>query len=365
MDALHAIERAAFDHVDGAPASDMLCRLADGLGRTQIMLAAARGTIGPVLLEDTAYADPDLVELVRSRFMTPETNPLFEALPRFEPDRLVHFSAYTSWDAIRRMPFYADFWKPSGVGHGGNYLTRFTPDWGIVFAFGAQRGRDWYNGSEARLAARGAATVARAIRLRCEIDDARTIACQTRGIEAEMRPARLVLLVDRVGTLVQASQEAREWLVELQLVRRPRYRGSFDGSSLRIVLRSSKAQAAFDTALHNAICDQGGCFALTEPRRAVITLAPGPFYRHRRTALMRIDIARGMGWTPALLGATYGLTPRECDVVMALCEGRSTDAIAESFGLAVSSVRLYLKRIMAKTGVHNQAQLVARMLGDA
>lgn len=109
MDALHAIESMALDHVDGAPTADLLCLLADTLRRTKIVLAVARGRAGPKILNDAAYVEPELLAVVRENYTTPATNPLFEALPRFTPDRLFHFSNYTSWDAILGTPFYADY----------------------------------------------------------------------------------------------------------------------------------------------------------------------------------------------------------------------------------------------------------------
>ena len=96
MDALHAIERTALDHVDGAPSADLLRRSADALGRTQIVLDEARGHADPTILEDSAYVDPDLLAVAREHDTTPDMDPLFEALPRFRPDRPFRSSAFTS-----------------------------------------------------------------------------------------------------------------------------------------------------------------------------------------------------------------------------------------------------------------------------
>lgn len=344
---LHAIERSALDHVDGAPASDVLCRFADALGGTQIMVAAARGQAGPRLLPDTAYIDPDLLALAQKWYVTPETNPLFSAMPRFTPDLLSHFTAYTSWDSVLHTPFYADYWEPSGVWHAGHFFARFTSDWGLVFAFGAQIGRDWYAGEEARLAAEGARTIARAIRLRGEIDHARAVAA------ANDCSARLMVLVDRAGTILRAPDGAADTLRDLKLC---------SIRAKRLAPRSEALRRQLDGSIAAALSGNDSQFVVMDQQRLMITVRPGPRYRHRRSALMCIDHPRETDWTVEMLTNAYGLTSREGAVVLRLCAGRSTEEIAIDLGLAVSSVRLYLKRAMSKTNVHSQAQLVAQIL---
>jgi DNA-binding CsgD family transcriptional regulator len=116
-------------------------------------------------------------------------------------------------------------------------------------------------------------------------------------------------------------------------------------------------------AIASALAGERGRFAVTVPHRMIVEVRPGPSYRYRRSALVLIDRLKGFNWTTDMLIAAYGLTPREADVVRRLCGGRSTDGIAADLGLAVGSVRLYLKRAMPKVGVNSQAQLVAWIVG--
>lgn|GEM_PF-2634407 len=78
----------------------------------------------------------------------------------------------------------------------------------------------------------------------------------------------------------------------------------------------------------------------------------------------------GLGWIEQLVDArgvlerrlsASGLGPRERELCRHLAEGASTAAIASRMGLAESSVRTYLKRIFAKTGVASRLELVARL----
>ena len=53
----------------------------------------------------------------------------------------------------------------------------------------------------------------------------------------------------------------------------------------------------------------------------------------------------------------FGLTQTEGAVAAALGSGHSVEEIAAGMGIAVATVRTHLKRILAKTGTHRQAEL--------
>ncbi|QHO76553.1 hypothetical protein ACH79_31980 [Bradyrhizobium sp. CCBAU 051011] len=56
---------------------------------------------------------------------------------------------------------------------------------------------------------------------------------------------------------------------------------------------------------------------------------------------------------------TFGLTPRECEIVCLLAGGLSVTSIAARLEIQASTVRQNLKSAFGKTGMHNQAALVA------
>jgi DNA-binding NarL/FixJ family response regulator len=53
------------------------------------------------------------------------------------------------------------------------------------------------------------------------------------------------------------------------------------------------------------------------------------------------------------------LTPRECQVLRAVCEGLANKQIAERLGVTENSVKSFLQQLFEKTGVRTRAQLVA------
>jgi DNA-binding CsgD family transcriptional regulator len=68
---------------------------------------------------------------------------------------------------------------------------------------------------------------------------------------------------------------------------------------------------------------------------------------------------RRSGPQPGLLEALFDLTPAEAKVASLVVEGRSVAEIARSQGVQENSVRVQLKSIFGKTGVHRQAELVS------
>lgn len=64
----------------------------------------------------------------------------------------------------------------------------------------------------------------------------------------------------------------------------------------------------------------------------------------------------------AALRAVFNLTPRECDVAKRLAGGLDLDRIATELRIGRGTVRSHLVQIYAKTGVHNQAALVALLV---
>jgi DNA-binding CsgD family transcriptional regulator len=65
----------------------------------------------------------------------------------------------------------------------------------------------------------------------------------------------------------------------------------------------------------------------------------------------------------AMLRALYGLTPAEGRVADLLAQGREIREAADRLGITQETARLHVKRILGKTGVSRQAELVRLMLG--
>lgn len=69
--------------------------------------------------------------------------------------------------------------------------------------------------------------------------------------------------------------------------------------------------------------------------------------------------------SPEVLRKFFSLTPTEAQLTMALCDGCSVSDYAHERGVAVGTVRIQMKRVLAKTRCHRQADLVRRVLTSA
>lgn len=69
--------------------------------------------------------------------------------------------------------------------------------------------------------------------------------------------------------------------------------------------------------------------------------------------------ASGFVPSPSVLMGLFDLTPAEARLAAALSSGKTLQEAAQALGLSFSTARTYLTRIFAKTGTHQQSQLVA------
>ncbi len=81
--------------------------------------------------------------------------------------------------------------------------------------------------------------------------------------------------------------------------------------------------------------------------------------RPARAILVLIDTHARRGVPEFILAQSFGLTPAEARIALALSEGKDLKAIAHDNSVSVGTARTQLKVLMAKTGTHRQAELVA------
>jgi DNA-binding CsgD family transcriptional regulator len=74
------------------------------------------------------------------------------------------------------------------------------------------------------------------------------------------------------------------------------------------------------------------------------------------------DLMRSPGEIEPVLGAVFGLTPREASLAAALAHGKDLADAATALGITLGTARIYLKNIFAKTHTRRQAELVGLIL---
>ena len=339
----YAAGEAPLDHVLAS------LRALDGLA---VNCGSLAPDLGGYAVHGSARVDPAHLDVLRTRYPTPGSNIAFRAALCAPEGRFVHRETFVSWDAIRAMPIYEDFWRPSGVGPDGGSVRLPVAGLGDVLVFlGVPEGRP----------APGAA--------RREAIDA-AMGLLRRGIEMRVRLAAreaLAAMGPRAGAACVVVDEQRAALALPD--------GALDafGRGAPVALiggtidwHGAPDEARLDAAFAAALAGREGRVTLLPAGgRAPVTvgMVPGPVQMDRRTVIVSVLRRRPAEWTRAALAEAYGLTAREADVALGLLAGDRPADTAAAIGIRPESARLYLKRVYAKTGTEGQVPLVALLAG--
>ena len=178
---------------------------------------------------------------------------------------------------------------------------------------------------------------------------------------ADRRRGPGLLLFDAAGGLASVNDEARGWLDELDPdapidnpfgVRLPMVVLTTLMQARAIAQRRDDRHARVRMRSHASgdwlVCD-ASCLR-------------GPDGRAGQTAVV-IEPAPASEIAP-LLGAAYGLSPRELDITGLIARGTGTTAIAARLQLSTHTVRDHIKSIFGKVGVSSRGELVAALFAE-
>jgi DNA-binding CsgD family transcriptional regulator len=173
--------------------------------------------------------------------------------------------------------------------------------------------------------------------------------------------AQPVLVVDHEARLVFANAAGERLLREARLLRlvagrlRAAHRG--DAAALARALKPVPDDgAAGSLALRRAGDDRPAILRVTPLRR-----------RNRAEWSGRIALLAELRPAPCgleALSAAFRLSPAETRLWAALNAGRRLIDIAEESGVSLNTVRVQLRSLFQKTGVHRQADLLRLALGS-
>lgn len=263
-----------------------------------------------------------------------------------------------------RSGFYQEWLPRLGIHHMLGAVFPVSP--GVMGVLGIHRPRDAgaYSDQERRHAAIVLPHLQRAMQIGQRF--AVLAAEHSAALQALDRFDTGVLIVDRTCRIIHASPRAEAMLRECAGLVVDRGRLSLHSPSLRDKL-SALVQAAVETALARA-GKVGTALLVPRSQRVplVLNVAPlrpqaGLYDRERPAALVFIrDPEAPLAATR--LRELFGLTRTEAAVAAGLGDGKSLENIAADLGTGIGTVRTHLKRVLAKTGTHRQAQLVALLV---
>ena len=172
-----------------------------------------------------------------------------------------------------------------------------------------------------------------------------------------------VLVVDGAGAVLHASRMAERLLRENAELAVVQGRLAVRQPALHEKL-SSLMRGACDTA-RGQVAEPGAALLVPRADRTPLTLEVAPlrpsgsvFGAQPPAALVFIKDPEAP-IAVARLRDLFGLTRAEGAVAAALGRGSALDEIADDLGVGPATVRSHLKRILAKTGTHRQAEAAA------
>ena len=183
------------------------------------------------------------------------------------------------------------------------------------------------------------------------------------ALEALDRLDTGVLMVDGAGRVIQASSMAERLLRENAELVVIRGRLALRPPALHDSLLSL-VQGAMATA-RGRIAKSGAALSIPRPHRMPLALEVAPMrptvsaFGEQRPAVLVFIRDPEAPIAVARLRELFSLTRTEGVVASALGRGASLEDIAANMGIGLATVRSHLKRILAKTGTHRQAEAVA------
>lgn len=172
-----------------------------------------------------------------------------------------------------------------------------------------------------------------------------------------------VLMVDGACRIIHASAMAERLLRENAALVVVRGRLALRSPALHDRLLML-VRGAMDTA-QGRIAQPGAALLLPRPHRMPLALEVAPLrptvsaFGEQRPSVLVFVRDPEVPIAVARLRDLFGLTRTEGAVAAALGRGSSPEEIAAGMGIGLATVRSHLKRILAKTGTHRQAQAVA------
>jgi DNA-binding CsgD family transcriptional regulator len=258
-----------------------------------------------------------------------------------------------------RSGFYQEWLQHLGIHHMLGAV--FPAADGAIGVLGVHRprGAGAYNASERRQAALVLPHLQRALRLGQRF--AVVSQSRTAALEALDRLDTGVLMVDGAGRVIQASRMAERLLRENAELVVVGGRLALRTPALHDLLLSL-LQGAMGTA-RGRIAQSGAALSIPRPHRTPLALEVAPLRptvsAFGEPAVLVFIRDPEAPIAVARLRELFSLTRTEGVVASALGRGESLEDIAANMGIGLATVRSHLKRILAKTETHRQAEVVA------
>jgi DNA-binding CsgD family transcriptional regulator len=290
------------------------------------------------------------------------TSVLYTRSERWVPGQITRSADQVPNKIFHRSRMYQEYWRPREL-YDAIRLTISVDDAGIHHAVNLHRPNsgEMFDRSDIALAGVLIPHLQRAVALNRRLGEVDVLANSAlAALDALRQP---VLLLDRDCRVMHVNAAAGLLLREA------------NGLSVTHGVLYAVAQA-WTGRLHQVLARAAGqpprAGALRLPRRAdgrPLALLAMPFRReahwslpHRPAILVTVTDPDAIAAPPGRqLAELFGLTGAEAALASALLTGEELRAIAERSGRSLNTVRTLLKRLMAKTDVNRQSELIRQL----
>ena len=266
---------------------------------------------------------------------------------------------FWSEDQMRADPIYRDFFRPRGLGWSAGTGLRIPSGDNIVFSVERAFERGPVEPEHVERLNRLRPHLARSAMISARLGLQRAQGA-TEALTALRLPA---VLLDDAGRVVEANDRIEALSGDIGV-----------GASDRLMLadRAAADRLAQALAALGTPDDQGPCsFPLKDDLGmpvAVLHILPVRRTAHdifgRAYALVVLTpIGTDRSPSADLMRSLFDLTPSEARVATGLALGRTPEEIAAEGGVAISTVRSQLRRVLEKTGCSRQAEVAALLAG--
>ncbi|WP_241042806.1 helix-turn-helix transcriptional regulator [Pseudonocardia alaniniphila] len=169
-------------------------------------------------------------------------------------------------------------------------------------------------------------------------------------LDADAHGRAAVIVVDEHNEIRDLTADSRALLDELRIsgVAEPGL-----PSLIGVVARRARRNRT-STHVATRVCGTSGRW---------LRVAAAPMEGGEGYVAVTIEPARPGDLVPIVI-ESYGLTPREVEIVLLLARGFTTKAIAAELALSSHTVRDHVKTVLARAGVSSRGELVARLFTE-
>jgi DNA-binding CsgD family transcriptional regulator len=335
--------------------------IADWLGCAGGILFAANPTTQVIIRDEISRGDPKIMQTYRQHWVSTDMRITAGAnMPIGEPHNERQLVDKRTWD---RSPLLNEFLLPSDYPFMLATWLHKSASKVVALTFEGSFHRGPFDENDTRKLKRVIPHVQRALQVRDRLEAHEVRAATLISVVEKSNTG--VIVLDQKGRILEATGAAERLLMSEPGIRRASDRTLWlrepAGSQLREWVMtglppSSHASGFLSVPRQNGLASIS-LVVTPMPRLPTLWTAADP-----RWLVFVFDPERRLSPSAALISSELGISAREGEIAVLLSLGHTLPSVATRLGISLHTVRVHLKHIFEKTGIHSQGELIRRVL---